>query len=182
LGRVPNRRRENGLRALLAGLACAVALALLFWPGSASSGPTDPTLSLSAALAETGASQRLVRVEGIFPAADLVQIPYPLQLLIREVQTGTGYVRFDLSGGVFEGNAPELADGLDASDAAGLLSQGTPAPGGAVLFLGRDRIEILLPPGFPSGAAEAQLFVVTAESPVPVLSNPVAFQVPGTTP
>ncbi|MFQ5415412.1 MAG: hypothetical protein ACE5FL_00040 [Myxococcota bacterium] len=158
-------------------LAPLIAALLLLVPSIGAGVSTDPVLVLSGARAEVGVSARLVRIEGVFPAQDLVQQAFPLQILLRETTTGSGYVRYDLSGAAFIGSAPEIADGLDAAEAVALLGQGAPAPGAEVLLLARDRIEVLLPVSFPSGPAEAQLFVIDATA--PILSNPVPFSVGG---
>ena len=138
-------------------LICAGAICLT---PAAFATPTDPTLVLTNASTATGALHRVVRADGSFHAQDLVQLAYPLQLLIRETTTGTGYLRFDLPGAAAAGSAAELADGLQADEAEALLASGTFAPGARVLFLGLGRLEVLLPEDFPAGPAEIQLFVI----------------------
>lgn len=134
--------------------------------------PTDPTLALTAATCVTGTALRVLRVDGSFHAQDLVQIAYPLQLLVH---VGASYVRFDLVSGTRTGLAPALADGLSADEAVALLGAGSPAPDGRILFLGAGRLEVALPESFPSGAAEAQLFVVDEGE--PVLSNALSVAI-----
>lgn len=135
---------------------------------------TDPTLALRTAVVEVGATTRAVRLTGEFPADDLVQLPYPLQILIHEAG-GAQYVRYDLAGAAFNGLADGLADGLDPQDALALLAEGAPSPDARVLFLGTGRIELLLPASFPSGPAVAQMFVLDQGQ--PILSNPLPFEV-----
>jgi len=158
-------RLSNRRASLLAALG-AICLA-----SAALATPTDPTLVLTNASAATGVLHRVVRADGSFHAQDLAQIAYPLQILIRETTTGTGYLRFDLGdgGAAVTGNAAALADGLQAGEAAGLLGGGTPAAGAGVLFLGLGRLEVTLPEGFPDGPAEIQLFVIDEGE--PILSN-----------
>lgn len=127
---------------------------------------------LTAAAAATGTSHRVVRIDGSFHAQDLVQLAYPLQILVR---IGTQYVRYDLSSGAVSGVAAELADGLQADEAEDLLTQGAPAAGARVLFLGLGRIELALPASFPAGTGQAQLFVID-EGEV-VLSNALTVAV-----
>jgi len=147
-----------GLAATLACCAGAPALAT----------PTDPTLVLTAAASAAGGAGRVLRVDGSFHAQDLVQLAYPLQVLVR---AGTLYVRFDLSDGAVIGSAPQLADGLQADEAEALLDEGAPAPDARVLFLGLGRLELALPASFPAGPAEAQLFVIDEGE--AILSNPL---------
>jgi hypothetical protein len=161
----------RGALRLAGALAFGFGTAALAWAPAptARATPTDPTLALTRALAAAGESHRLVRVEGSFHAEDLIQLAYPLQVLIRETTSGTAYVRYDLSGSAATGVAPELADGLQADEAEGLLAQGGPAPAARVTFLGLGRIDLLLPASFPGGPAEVQLFVIDEGE--PVLSN-----------
>ena len=135
---------------------------------------TDPTLALSAVVVEVGTTTRAVRLTGEFPADDLVQLAWPLQVLIHEAG-GPRYVRYDLSDAAFSGLAPGLADGLDSTEAMVLLVEGAPSPDARVLFLGAGRIELLLPASFPSGGAVVQMFVLDEGE--PILSNPLPFDV-----
>jgi hypothetical protein len=153
--------------ALLVGAFCLAPRALAT--------PTDPTLALTSASAATGALHRAVRVDGSFHAQDLMQIAYPLQLLIRETSAGTGYLRYDLPGTAVTGTSAALADGLQAGEAQALLAGGAPAPGAEVLFLGLGRLEVLLPASFPAGPAEVQLFVIDEGE--TILSNPLPIVV-----
>jgi hypothetical protein len=150
--------------------AAALALALPSW-GTL----TDPTLALVDATSHGDSGPRLLRLDGSFQALDMVQLAWPLQILVRETTVGTGYVRFDVVNGPVTGIAAALADGLDAVDVPGLLAGGTPAADGEVVFLGVTRLEVLLPVSFPAGPAEVQLFVVDEGE--AVLSNPLPLDV-----
>jgi len=164
---VPEYTRRSPRAARIAVLAAA--FILLAWP--AASTPTDPTLAIAEAASHGDGGPRLLRIDGSFQALDLVQLAWPLQILVRETTAGTSYVRYDLVTGPLTGNAPGLADGLDPADVPGLLASGSPSPDGAVVFLGLTRLEVLLPTAFPAGPAEVQLFVVDEGE--AVLSNPV---------
>ena len=109
--------------------SCRGALGALCLASGAFATPTDPTLVLTAAASATGALHRVVRVDGSFHAQDLVQLAYPLQVLVRDRRRT--YVRFDLSAGAVSGTAAALADGLQADEAAGAARQGAPARGRA---------------------------------------------------
>ena len=136
---------------------------------------TDPTLILTRAIADVGASERIVRLEGVLPAEDLVQLPFPLHVLVRETQLGTDYVRYDLSSGAVSGSSPALLDGLDSGDVAALVLEGSASPDARVVLLARDRIELRLPDAFPWGSAEAILFIIHEGT--PILSNPISFEI-----
>jgi hypothetical protein len=169
LGPRPRRARRGASLLLGAGLALAAAAAAT---------PTDPTLALTAAAAAAGAqgtAVRTLRIEGSFQADDLVQLAWPLQLLVRETTSGTSYVRYDLAGGAVTGTSAALADGLQAGEVPTLLQQGTPAPSARVLFLGLGRLDVALPSGFPGGPAEASLFVVDEGQ--TILSNAIPLAV-----
>ncbi len=168
--RFRGRGSRLGLRPLAALLAVCVSASVATGTG------WNPTLALSDVVAEVGSTARSVRLSGEFPADDLVQLRYPVQILIRETGVGAHYVRYDLSAGAVTGVAPELADGLDATEALALLAMGTPSPDARVSFLAEGRIEVLLPASFPSGAAEAQLYVI--EEGQTILSNSIPFDLP----
>ena len=136
---------------------------------------TEPTLLLMSAASAEGTSARVVRLEGVLPAEDLVQLAFPIHVLVRETQLGTTYVRYDLSSGAVAGSADALADGLDPEDVAGLVRGGDPASDARVVLLGRDRIELRLPDSFPSGSAEAILFFLYRGT--PILSNSIVFEI-----
>ena len=136
---------------------------------------TEPTLLLMRAASAAGTSARVIRLEGILPVEDLVQLAFPIHVLVRETRFGTTYVRYDLSSGAVAGSADALADGLDPEDVAGLVRGGAAAPGARVVLLGRDRIELRLPDSFPSGSAEAILFFLYRGT--PILSNSIVFEV-----
>ncbi len=173
LGRASGRRL---LRALLVVCPRGVLplLVVAATVPTANATGTDPELALHSAVAQTGTTVRVVRLMGYFPADDLVQIPYPLQVVVHEAGGGQ-YVRYDLSGAAVSGMAPALADGLDAADALALLGEGAPSPDATVLFLGNSRIEVRLPASFPTGGAVAQLFVLYKGE--AILSNPLTFGV-----
>lgn len=162
--------RSWGVRALLALLLVAA------WPGPASiASPTAPALELSRADATRGRVGVLVRVEGVFPDADLLQQAYELQLFVRETTSGTRFVCVSLPNGVLVGEADALANGLDEESVWEMMEAARPSAEGRVLLLAPGRIEALLPPSFPSGPAEATLFVIYQGD--PVFSNPVRFAI-----
>lgn len=134
--------------------APCLALAGVAWllPLGPAAAPTDPKMLLT--LGDLHGDW--VGIRGTFPARGVVEAPLAIQLLVRDLVTGTRFVRYELGGLAFEGDEPLLADGLDASEASAL--GGTPAPGASLLFLGPARVEVQLPAGFAAGAVELQMF------------------------
>lgn len=149
--------------------ACALVATAAF------ASPTDPVLVLDAVRSAAGAGPTWVRIDGTLPGDDLVQIPYPLQLVIYEQNASPRFVRYDLSGAVVTGESALLGGGLDPADAEALLSAGAPAPDGAVTHVASGRIEVMLPAGFPAGPAQAQLFVLDDDD--AIVSNAVPFTI-----
>jgi hypothetical protein len=164
---------DRGFFAAIVLLCLLVSLgAMLSLPASAIS--TDPALMLTRVSADAGASIRVVRLDGVLPAEDLVQQPFPLQVLISE-RGGSEYVRYDLSMGAVVGSSAALIDGLEPAEVPALVSEGSPAPDARVVMLGRERIEVRLPDAFPAGPALAVFF--TIHEGTPILSNAVAFEI-----
>lgn len=142
---------------------------------------TDPVLEIASARAVIGDAGTLVQIDAVFPAADLVQRAVPLQVLVRDLASGTHYARFAVGdSSVVAGDAASLANGLDPGDVAGLLASGAPLPGARLLAMGTDRLELLLPPGFDATSAEVQLFIVYEGD--PILSNPAPLASEGAIP
>lgn len=160
---------------LVCGALCA-ALAPLVWNlPPAAAAITAPALVLYSADATAGEGGTLIRLRGQVPEADLVQQAIEIHVLVRELRTGTRFVAFSLPFGGFEGVDPTLADGVDADGVFSLLAAMHPSPTARILELAPDRIELEVPADFPSGRAEALLFLVYEGE--PILSNPVYFNV-----
>lgn len=157
------------------------AFGLLLLPVLATATPTDPFLALRNA-SVLGGSSVLLRIEGTFHADDLAQVPFPLQILVRHLGTGTTFLRTDPFGNAARGELDTLADGLQGSDVETLLSTGQIDAPVRIVELSSDRIDLVVPGWFPSGPAEVQLFVWNDGD--PVLSNalPVTVAAGGTAP
>lgn len=153
-----------------------LALALAAVPVQAAR--TVPDLAIHRASAYATEGSWLVRLEGALPASDLVRFPYPLQVVLRETTTGTGYLRFAIADGAFSGTDPALADGLDAADAVALLTAGTPEPDARVAALGSGTVDLIVPASFGPGPVELQMYAPLdgAGGATVVLSNAVAFE------
>lgn len=145
----------GGLRTTLAA-AMAVAALVVHPVGAAI---TEVELSLSSVRAVPGNGVVLLRFEGGLLGDALVQIDYPLHLVVWERDTGS-YVRFDVAVGAFAGSAPQLVDGLSAAEGLALLAEGTVLPGTKVAYVGEGRIDVLLPAGVLNGPLDAVAFAL----------------------
>lgn len=134
---------------------------------------TAPPLAITHVDSAAGASGTLVRIWGDFAQGDLVQQPLEIQLLIRELGSGTGFVRFSVLSGGFEGTAAALAGGVGADNVLDAVSASTASTEARLLLVAPDRIEVRVPADFPSGPAEAVAFLIYEGT--PILSNAVRF-------
>jgi hypothetical protein len=141
---------------------------------------TAPALELIRIQAARGASGVWLRIDGSFPLGDLVQQPRELQVLVRESQESARFVRFYLPRRGYAGESAALLDGFDAEDIAAVAAASQPEPGARLLEIASGRIELLLPATFPSGEAEAHLYLVYRGE--PLLSNPLEFTIEGAQP
>jgi len=94
-------------------------------------------------------------VEGSFSFADAVQLALPLNVVITQNQFSA---RFDLAGNVF------------ATTASG-PEQSVPGPG--IIRITARQITLVLPPGFETGAATAQITATYGSQ--PIASNRLEF-------
>jgi hypothetical protein len=106
-----------------------------------------------------GSSALLVRFEGRILGSTLVQVEYPLHLVVFEQASGR-YVRFDVSSGAVTGLAPQLLDGATSAESLALLSEGEPLAGARLVFTGEGRVGVLLPAGVLSGSLGAYAFAL----------------------
>lgn len=136
---------------------------------------TSPELVLSRVDSESGAKGTLVRVEGVFPFDDLVQQAYPLQLFIRSLERPDRFVCFSVPWGVMEGGEKAFEDGLDEDETPLIGRAGAPSKDGRILQVSPRHMRVRLPEKFPSGLAEAQLFVMYNGA--PVFSNVYPFEI-----
>lgn len=163
-----SRVRNRALKRVCV-VALAIAAVLQCLAPSAGAGATDPVLAIHAATVQAGARSVVVVVDGAFRGADLVQISYPLQVLVRVLGGAGHYLRYDLVAGPFAGEDASIGAELSAAEAASLLLAGTPEPDARVIRMDPGRLVLALPPRFPSGDAEVQLFV--ADGGTVLLSN-----------
>ncbi len=157
-------------------VAIGAALSLVPWPLLVSAAITAPALELVRVQAARAPSGVWARFDGSFPTDDLIQSPLEIQVLVRSLASGAQFVRFELSVGEFEGSSVALLDGFDLEDIDGVIAASQPSATARLLGLASNRIEVLLPPSFPAGEAEAQLFLLYRGE--RLLSNPMSFVVP----
>ena len=173
------KRRTMRPRAGPFARACALAGALSV-VAAAQAAITAPALELVRAQAVRATSGIWLRLDGTFPLGDLVQQPLEMEVLIREVGASGRFVRFVLPVGGFEGTSPALADGFSSADVDAVAAASQPSQAARLLELASGRIEVRLPATFPTGPAEAHLYLVYRGE--PLLSNPLPFEIAGGTP
>ena len=165
-------------------LAATLLLALLLTliatdgPRRVHAAGTAPPLSIRHAEATKGATHTWLRLEGTFPSGDLVQQPYPLQIIVREIGSDDDFVWFAPPGATRTGRTgftslgPSWIEALEASAAED--------PSSRILHFGPESIEVQLGPGFAASEGEAVFLVVYQGG--PVFSNRFRFEVEETTP
>ena len=156
--------------------AIGAAWLLVPLPFLANAAITAPALELVQIQTARGPSGVWARFDGSFPTEDLIQSPLEIQILVWHPANGPQFVRFELSVGEFEGSTDTLLDGFDLEDIDAVLATSQPSASARVLGMASNRIEVLLPPSFPAGPAEAQLFLLYRDE--RLLSNPMSFVVP----
>lgn len=154
----------------------AVLISLSVASVQASATATAPALEIrSVEVDYTKEDGVFVRVDGVFPFEDLIDLPYPLQLFVRVKEQ---FLCFSVRWGPMGGELNELKglkNGLtdEVVDLIGIFAQ--PDSEAAILNVGPRRMEVLLPPRFPTGDGEAQLFVMYRGA--PIYSNAVKFKI-----
>ncbi len=167
---IESKREGAGCSASIVAL---LLLALTSGAPGATATPTAPSLLLTGAETQIGESGAMVRVRGAFPYEDLIHQPYPLQLFIREIGSGSRFVCFSVPWGVMAGQDVIFANGLDEGLVAEISNRATPSPDGEIVQLSPRHISVHMPAGFPAGPVEAQIFVMYEGA--PVFSNPLRF-------
>jgi hypothetical protein len=120
-------------------------------------GATDPTLAIGQVRAQPAGSAALVEVMGMFGFDDVVQVTYPLSLVLHH---DASFVRYPIGSTTESGTLAQLADGLATSEIAALESVGAPEPSAEIVRLEPGRLVVSLPPSLASaGTITAQLYV-----------------------
>ncbi|MBI3783883.1 MAG: hypothetical protein HY270_10825 [Deltaproteobacteria bacterium] len=120
-------------------------------------GGSAPVLSITAAhVAASSSGSRSVGISGTFNFDDLLQFQFPAGLVVYQ---GSHFVRYDLNGQIVEGSSVMVADGILDSEVPSLLNLGSAAAAPATTSeLRVDRITVVLPATFNSGAASVVLY------------------------
>lgn len=153
--------RSPRRRAPRIGPVLAAALLVTTCAGTpAHAAGTSPVLALVAVDAfASDAGGRLVTADGAFNFDDLVQISFPAAGLL--VSQGAHFARFDVDGGVGEGTAAQVADGITPPELAGVLAaSGATEPPARLVNVGPSRVAVVLPPSFVAGSATVVLFAI----------------------
>jgi len=155
----------------------ALIVAAVLWVGvPVSASWTAPPLALTAADSTPTALGTLVRLDGRFPASDLVARRYPFQVFVQAHSDPGRVVCFSALWGTLSGWIP-LADEFDLEELIALAPEYLqPDPGGELVYLGESRIEVMIPPEFPRGRANIVLSVEYQGA--PVLSNDLEVTLP----
>lgn len=150
-------RPRGGVSRIASALIAGSALLLAGRAPTAGAAITAVEISLTSVQAFAGSQALLLRFEGAILGSSLVQVDYPLHLVVFE-PAGGRYVRYDVSTGAVSGTAPQLLDGATSQESLDLLSEGTPLAGARVVFVGEGRVDVLLPAGALAGPLDAYAF------------------------
>ena len=134
--------------------AVAIALAMR-QPPPALAGSTDPVLVIGQAIGGGGSPTRVVDLLGAWGFEDVLQIEYPLNIVVSQ---GTSFVRYPVGDVPVAGTFAGLADGLTAGEIAALESAGSPTADAVILRLALHEMSIALPDTFAPGSVEIVLY------------------------
>ena len=126
----------------------------------AAAGSTDPTLAIGQLVARPVAGAAVVEVLGEFGFDDVVQVDYPLTLVVYR---GATFARFPVGAPAVAGTFAGLADGLAVSEIAALEATGVAEPSAEIVALEPNRLLVSLPLDLSSaGVLTAVLYVEVA--------------------
>ena len=134
----------------------ALLVLLLLASAPAHAAITEPRLALMRVTAYRAAGGAIsLTLEGSFSFADAVQLALPLNIIVTQGQLSA---RFDLAGNVFT----TVASGPEQ-----------PASGPGIIRIAARQAILVLPPGFETGAATAQITATYGSQ--PIASNRLGF-------
>ena len=138
-----------------APLAGALALAAMFC-GSAHAGSTNPVLVIGHATASGGSPARIVDLLGSWGFEDVMQIDYPLNVVVSQ---GSTFVRYPVGGTPVSGTFAAIADGLVAGEIPALEATGSTAPTASITRLALHEMTLALPAAFSAGDLDVVVYV-----------------------
>ncbi len=158
------------MRALRAGLGIAVMAGLLIGPGEARAGSFEPILAIGQVVARHAGESALVEVTGNFGFDDVLQIDFPVNLIVYQ---GKEFVRYPLGGEPSSGTFIPLQSGLAARQIPHLEANSEFEAEAEIVRLEPNRLLVSLPPKFEDGSITAVLYIVDPTL-GPFLSNAVS--------
>jgi len=154
---VPNRALAIVPALLLTGFLTLLAVALISKsPEPAWAGSTEPVVAIGQVRAMPAGNQSMLEVTGFVGFDDILQINYPLGLVVIQ---GTHFVHFVLGSEPESGELAALADGLQISDLGALVAAGSPDATAEVVKLEPNRVLVALPPSIVDGVVHAVLYL-----------------------
>jgi hypothetical protein len=142
--------KTKGLAMTIIAVAWTIATALPAWAGS-----TDPVLVIGQAVANGGSPSRVVDLLGSWGFDDVLQIDYPLNIVVSQ---GTSFVRYPVGDMPVAGTFAGLADGLATGEIAALEATGSPTTDALILRLALHEITLALPATFAPGTVDVILY------------------------
>ena len=139
----------------LAAAASAVAL-WLSTATAAHAGSTNPVLVIGQATASGGSPSRIVDLLGSWGFEDLMQIDYPLNVVVSQ---GTSFVRYAVGDAAVSGTYAGIADGLSVGEILALEASGAPTASASIARLALHEMTLTLPGTFASGSVDVVLYV-----------------------
>ena len=146
-------RRSRPLTVHLLAACLGVGLA---GPAPSIAGSTDPVLVIGEARAGGGSPSRVVELLGAWGFDDILQVTYPLQVVVSQ---GTAFVRYPVGDAPVAGTFAGLADGLTAGELTAFQAAGSLATGASILRLNTHEMTLALPDTFDPGPVDVVLYV-----------------------
>ncbi len=137
-------------------VVCLAIAAVALGSSLARAGATDPTLALGQLTASPAGAAAIVEITGIFGFDDVIQVTYPLNLVVYQ---GTAFTRYQVGSQPQSGSFAGLADGLDTTEVAALEGSGQAEANAEILRIEPNRVQVSLPTGFADGIVAAVLYV-----------------------
>lgn len=118
-------------------------------------GSTDPVLVIGQATTSGGTPARLLDLLGAWGFEDVVQIDYPLNVIVSQ---GSSFVRYPVGDAPVSGTFAGLADGLTTAEIASLEATGSTASNASIVHLDLHEMTLGLPPTFTAGPVDVVLY------------------------